>query len=332
MKKILLKSGVLAALLLAQAVSARCLAQTAAEADTATWAVPLASVVNVRCAGDYGGEMETQALLGMPLKILKNDRWMRVMTPDGDNGYVLYSSLKTMTDGEMRAWNAAPQVVVTSHLAFVHAKPNGKSQRVGDVVAACRLKLLGKQGAWYRVAYPDGREGYLSMADGMPLDKWQKNVKQDAQSIIATGMTLNGVPYQWGGTSTKAVDCSGFVRTTLLMHGITLPRNASQQAKVGQHIDIAPDFGNLQPGDLVFFGRKADGDKPAHVSHVGIYIGNKKFVHSLAWVHVSSFDPADAEYDEYDLNRLLWAQRVLPLVNTIPEVMTNDKNEFYNFK
>ena len=65
------------------------------------------------------------------------------------------------------------------------------------------------------------------------------------------------------------------------------------------------------------------------MSHVGIYIGNKKFVHSLAWVHVSSFDPADPEYDEYDLNRLLWAQRVLPLVNTIPEVTTNDRHAFY---
>ena len=119
------------------------------------------------------------------------------------------------------------------------------------------------------------------------------------------------------------------MRTTFLIHDVTLPRNASQQAKVGQHIDIAPDFSNLEPGDLVFFGRKATDDKPAHVSHVGIYIGNKKFVHSLAWVHVSSFDPADPEYDEYDLNRLLWAQRVLPLVNTIPEVTTNDRHAFY---
>ena len=68
------------------------------------------------------------------------------------------------------------------------------------------------------------------------------------------------------------------------------------------------------------------------MSHVGIYIGHKKFIHSLAWVHVSSFDPSDPEYDEYDLNRLLWAQRVLPLVNSTPEVMTNDRNEWYNFK
>ena len=129
--------------------------------------------------------------------------------------------------------------------------------------------------------------------------------------------------------STKGMDCSGFVRTSFLLHDITLPRNAYQQAAVGQHIDIAPDFSNLQPGDLVFFGRRATDDKPAHVSHVGIYIGNKKFIHSLAWVHISSFNPADPEYDEYDLNRLLWAQRVLPYVNKAPEIMTNDNNSYY---
>lgn len=47
---------------------------------------------------------------------------------------------------------------------------------------------------------------------------------------------------------------------------------------------------------------------------------------------MSSFNPADPEYDEYDLNRLLWAQRILPQLNTIPEVKTNDNVEFYNVK
>ena len=301
-------------------------------ADTATWAVPVVAVTNIRQGPDYDKGLETQALLGQPMRVLKNDRWMHVQTPDNDTGYVLYSSLKKMTDAEMRAWNAAPQVVVTALSTWIYSGPSLKAAHVGDAVASCRLKLKGKKGKFYRVEYPDGRTGYLPAADAMPVEQWRKGVKHDAQSIIATGMALNGVSYHWAGTSTKAVDCSGFVRTVMLMHDIMLPRNASQQAQVGQHIDIAPDFSNLVPGDLVFFGRKADGDKPAHVSHVGIYIGGKKFIHSLAWVHVSSFNPADAEYDEYDLNRLLWAQRVLPQLNRIPEVNTTDRNPYYNFK
>ena len=68
------------------------------EGDTATWAVPVASVVNIRGGADYSAEMETQALLGMPMKIIENGRWIKVMTPDGDTGYVLESSVKRMTD------------------------------------------------------------------------------------------------------------------------------------------------------------------------------------------------------------------------------------------
>ena len=331
MKILPFKSAVAALIVAAGLQTTVCAAQTA-PADTATWAVPVSSVVNLRQAGDYGMEMETQALLGMPMKILKNDHWTRVMTPEGDTGYVLSSAVRKMTDAEMRAWNAAPQIMVTAFQAFVYSKPDAKSLRVADVVASCRLRLLDKSKAFYHVALPDEREGYLPMTTGLPVEKWRKGVKHDAKSIIATGLSLSGITYHWAGTSTKAMDCSGFVRTTFLMHDITLPRNASQQARIGEHIDIAPDFSNLEPGDLVFFGRKATDDKPAHVSHVGIYIGGKKFIHSLAWVHVSSFSPDDPEYDEYDLNRLLWAQRVLPYVNKIPELTTNDRNEFYNFK
>ena len=128
--------------------------------------------------------------------------------------------------------------MVTSFWAFVYEKPDAKSLRVSDVVAACRLKLLGKDKQFYHVALPDGREGYLPMVHALPLEKWRKTVKHDAQSIIATALSLSGVTYHWGGTSVKAVDCSGLVRTVLLMHDITLPRNASQQAKVVQNSEL----------------------------------------------------------------------------------------------
>ena len=49
---------------------------------------------------------------------------------------------------------------------------------------------------------------------------------------------------------------------------------------MGKHIDIAPDFSNLQPGDLIFFGRKATPERKERVVHVGMYIGNKRFIHS----------------------------------------------------
>ena len=136
-------------------------------------------------------------------------------------------------------------------------------------------------------------------------------------------------PVMWGGTSTKGVDCSGFIRTTLLMHDIIIPRDASQQAYKGQHLDVAPDFSNLQPGDLLFFGTRATSERKEQVHHVGLYIGNRHFIHSIGWVHLSSFNPKDEDYDEYDLNRLLFASRILPYINKQEGLNTTDRNSFY---
>lgn len=304
-------------------------ARSSAESDTAKWAIINVSCCNLRTTGDYDAGMESQALLGMPAKVIEGGTWVKIETPDEYPAWVLKSSLVLVNKQQLDAWNQAPQVVVTSIYGFVYEKPSTSSQHVSDVVASNRLKLLGKTGSFYKVEYPDGRKGYISVKDAQKITDWRKAIKQEANSIIATGMKLNGIPYMWGGMSTKGVDCSGFIRTILYMHDIVIPRNASQQAKKGQHLEIEPDFSNLIPGDLVFFGRKATEDKPAHVSHVGMYIGNQKFIHSLGWVHVSSFNPADPEYDEYDLNRLLWAQRVLPYINKEDGLTTTDKNEFY---
>ena len=294
------------------------------------WAIVSVSVCNMRVSGDYDAGMETQGLLGEPIKILKDGRWLYVEQADGDRSWVLSSSVIKMTSNECSEWNRSRQAVVTSVYAFVYSAPDKHASTISDVVANNRLKILAETKKFFHVQFPDGRKGYLSKHDAVELNRWRARLKNDAQSIITTSKKLIGFPYMWGGTSTKGVDCSGFVRTALLMHDIIIPRNASQQAKKGRHIEISSDFSNLIPGDLVFFGKKAQGDSvKARVSHVGIYLGNKKFIHSLGYVHVSSFDPKDAEYDEYDLNRLLWAQRVLPYINKEDGLTTTNKNEYY---
>lgn len=293
------------------------------------WGIVNMSVCNLRTNGDYDAGQTSQALLGMPLRILRKDGWLQVQTPDNYISWVLSSALVRVTEEEMHAWNEAKKVVVTAIYGFVYSLPDENSQTVSDVVASDRLRLVAEKDNFYEVSYPDGRKGFISKSICMPLEKWRENIKKDAESIIATGKRMIGIPYMWGGTSTKGMDCSGFIRTTLLQHDIILPRDASQQAYRGEHIDIASDFSNLKPGDLLFFGKKAMKGGKAHVSHVGMYMGNKHFIHSLGWVHISSFNPKDAEYDEYDLNRLLWAQRILPYINKDAELNTTDRNPYY---
>ena len=98
-------------------------------------------------------------------------------------------------------------------------------------------------------------------------------VEARASELVLNAMAFLGVPYKLGGnTATTGFDCSGFVRAIYEQTaGMMLPRRADQQAAATQSINKA----DLQPGDLVFFNtlRRA-------FSHVGIYVGNGKFIHA----------------------------------------------------
>lgn len=94
-----------------------------------------------------------------------------------------------------------------------------------------------------------------------------------ATELLVHAMGFLDRPYQWGGTSADTgFDCSGFVQTMYQEAiGLVLPRQADKQALATEEISNA----DLQPGDLVFFNTM----KRAH-SHVGIYVGDNKFIHS----------------------------------------------------
>ncbi|WP_290389507.1 NlpC/P60 family protein, partial [uncultured Bacteroides sp.] len=294
-----------------------------------TYGIVNVSVCNLRVHPDFSSEMMTQGLMGMPVRVLQRDGWYRIQTPDSYIAWVHRVGIHPVTREELAVWNSAEKIVVTSHYGFVYSQPSQASQTVSDVAAGNRLKWEGTKGAFYKVAYPDGRQGYISKSISMPEKKWRAALKQDAASIIATAHSLMGIPYLWAGTSSKGVDCSGFMRTVLFMHDIIIPRDASQQAYVGEHIDIAPDFSNLQPGDLIFFGRKATPERKERVVHVGMYIGNKRFIHSQGDVRVNSFNPDDELFDEYNLGRLLFATRVLPYINKEASLNTTATNLYY---
>ena len=105
------------------------------------------------------------------------------------------------------------------------------------------------------------------------IDQVGKTVRNKASELVVDAMGFLGVPYKRGGnTADTGFDCSGFVRAIYEQSvGLLLPRRAEQQAAATQRIDKT----ELQPGDLVFFNtlRRA-------FSHVGIYVGDGKFIHS----------------------------------------------------
>ncbi len=294
-----------------------------------TYGIVNLSVCNLRERPDFSSEMTTQGLLGMPLRVLQHDGWYRVQLPDGYISWVHRAGVHPVTETEWERWNSSEKIVVTSHYGFVYSLPDVQSQTVSDIVAGNRFKWEGTQGDFYKVGYPDGRLGYLPKSLSQPEREWRRSLKQDASSIIRTAFTMMGIPYLWAGASSKGVDCSGFVRTILFMHDIIMPRDASQQAYVGEHLEIMPEFNNLIPGDLLFFGSRATPGRKERISHVAIYLGNKRFIHSQGDVRIGSLDSKDALFDEFNLNRLLFATRFLPYINKVEEINTTATNLLY---
>ena len=285
------------------------------------------SVCNLRATPDFDAEMVSQALLGMPLHILqvsdKNDG-PEVQMPDTYTGWVHRDAITRLSFDEYHAWNAAPKVIVTALAGVVYADASVRSATVSDVVAGDRLKDLGRKGRFLRVGFPDGRVGYLDRKLGMPEAKWREGLSQTPEAILATALTMNGFPYLWAGMSPKGMDCSGFVRTVLFMHDIIIPRDSGPQSRSGIRLYGLDD---LQPGDLVFFGRN-DTAGPK-VSHVGFYLGEGRFIHSLGLVKIGSLRPEAPDYDAYNAGRYLFAGRVLPFIDKEDGLNTTLTNPFY---
>ena len=273
----------------------------------------------------YSAEMVSQAILGTPVEILQYGgeyTWPEVKTPDGYTGWVHKDAITPMTAGQLHEWNAAPKVVVTALFSTVYEKATKHSATVSDVVGGNRLKYLGGKGLWLKVEFPDGRTGYVSKKDAMTEEFWRKRLDQSVDAILETAKSMLGFPYIWAGMSPKGMDCSGYVRAVLFMHDLIIPRDAGPQSRTGERLQ---GFDSLRPGDLVFFGRW-DGDTP-RVGHVGFYLGDGRFIHSLGLVRIGSFKADDPLYDAYNTGRYLFGSRIVPF--TDPQYSTTLTNPMY---
>jgi cell wall-associated NlpC family hydrolase len=105
------------------------------------------------------------------------------------------------------------------------------------------------------------------------IEKTMRKAVDGASEISSIALSLIGVDYKFGGNNPdQGLDCSGFVRYVFQQAtGINLPRTSREQATVGQSVSKE----QLQPGDLVFFNTRR-----FQFSHVGVYLGENRFVHS----------------------------------------------------
>lgn len=284
----------------------------ARELEGKTEGVVQISVANLRSEPSHSSELVTQAILGTPLKVYKKEGgWYYVQTPDGYLAWVDYGGVTPVTAQELETWRAADKIIYLKPYGFSYSEPNEDAQVVTDLVAGNILEVSGEQNGFYRVKYPNNKTAFVKKAAAQPYREWIASLEPTGENLIKTAREMMGVPYLWGGTSPKGVDCSGYTKTIFFLNGMVLPRDASQQIVAGEEIDSVKNFTDLQPGDLLYFGRKATDTTSEKIIHVGMWIGDNKFIHSMGEVHISNFDTTATDFDEYNYNRYLRTKRVL---------------------
>lgn len=272
------------------------------------YAIINVSVANLRADPRHSAELATQALLGTPVNVLKNMAgWYLVQTPDNYIAWTNGGSLELMDENELNNWKAKPKIIYLNTSGYSMNEVG--NQRVSDLVAGNILTLHKEDKHHWSVTYPDERKAIVNKNEALELQSWKDQIALTDSSITNAAKDLMGVPYLWGGTSTKGVDCSGFTKMVYFLHGMIIPRDASQQVLVGKLIDTEKDFDKLQVGDLLFFGRINE-DKSERATHVGLWLGNNQFIHSSGDVHISSMDSLAENFDDYNYNRYLRTKRI----------------------
>lgn len=279
------------------------------------WGISCVSVNSGRLLPGHKAEMVTQVWMGDVVRLWKRSTsfgfgWYLTQSSDGYLSWLEDGTFVRCTGEQVEAWNKAPLMVVTACEECIRERPEPDAQPVSDVVLCDLVRKTGEEGGWCQVELPDARAGFLPKQAVADYAAWKQSRQPTAENIERTARNFLGRPYLWGGDSPKGFDCSGYVKTVFFLNGIKLMRDASQQAEQGVAVPL--DFHQFKKGDLLFFGSRTRRGAPEAIGHVGIYLGDKLFIHSSEMVHISSLDPRSPIRDETWIRTLVRVRRVLP--------------------
>ena len=264
------------------------------------------SVTPMREKPKHSSQMVDQVILGDYVKILLAiEDWYLIQTDYDYVGWISRPTIHRCGQNELSNWNKNARYRVNTLNSMIYSKPDIKSLPVSDAVLNNRLIIKRLSSKWVKAILPDGRIGYLDTSFIVPITN-EIDIQKFQRLIRSTAISMKGVPYLWGGKSSKGSDCSGFTQTVFKSAGFQLPRDARQQADLGNFI-IKED---LEIGDLLFFGDKE------RITHVGISMGGLEFIHQgiklEGKVDLHSLDPQSPSYNEYRENSFMFAKRIRP--------------------
>lgn len=169
--------------------------------------------------------------------------------------------------------------------AHFRSGPSTSSQSLGKLPKNTKITITGEENGWYKVSY-NGKEGYISkslVTEGEPPATTSSRSQEEprnttpatqasSSNVVQVAESYAGSRYVSGGSSPSGFDCSGFTQYVYGKCGITLSRTSYAQATQGTAVGKS----ELQPGDLLLFHYYGS----SSIGHVGIYVGNGKFIHA----------------------------------------------------
>lgn len=237
-------------------------------------------------------DLATQVRLGTPVKLLQysgDRRFVRVrIEDDGYLAWIKREDLKECDRDTFKQWVTAPKLQIARTLnrpqtlyfgtRLPYRQLSPAANFIGPIMPNTALKQAGAESEAITVILPDNREVQLNRRDvilpeSSPREK--ARLLEIAKQFLPQG-AQGGGRYLWGGTVGTRLDCSGFVQTVFRTGNIYLPRDAYQQKLYTQPVaGSLRNIDELKPGDLVFFS-----ENRRLATHVGIYLGNYRFIHS----------------------------------------------------
>jgi gamma-D-glutamyl-L-lysine dipeptidyl-peptidase len=251
------------------------------------------STIPVRSIPSDTAEMVTQVILGELFEILETrGSWELIrISYDGYEGWIDSKQYLPLQPLEFESILQQP-IALCADLLNISTCENGEK-----LVVPFGSNLPFYTGESFRI----GDKTYSFAGETMLITE-----ESQVQKLPETALKLLNVPYMWGGRSPLGMDCSGFVQLVYKLHGIFLPRDAQQQATVGQAIDF---LNEAMPGDLAFFDNE-DG----RIVHVGILLASDMVIHASGQVrtdfidHHGIYNPVLGRYS----HKLRLIKRILP--------------------
>lgn len=271
-------------------------------------------VANMRSKPGHSAELSNQLLCGTVVRLYKySNGWLYSQSPDDYLGWIDEDAIQLMDDAQYRSWHSAQKIIIIADQSYLYSEASLAADKLSALSAGAILKSIENGNDFYEASLADGRTGFVPVSQSMGLEEWkmQNQSPPTSEALLRVAKSYLGRPYLWGGTSGNGMDCSGFTKTVLFQNGWLLPRDASQQVLVGQPVQTDTTLKNLMPGDFLFFGRHANEKQSEKVTHVAIYAGEGKIIHSSGYIRIESLVRGEPTFTDYRLKSLLKATRPL---------------------